>query len=201
MQAIPTSHFPLDRQARIAVFASGRGSNLQQLASEFTPGDPLGSVSLVISNRADAGALGFARQQGIPALFIPWPDRAGFERQALAELARHRIDLICLAGFMRILSADFVTAWEGRLLNIHPSLLPAFPGLHPQQQALEAGASETGCSVHLVDAGVDTGRVILAKRVRIEPEDTPDGLAARILVQEHQAYPEAVRLLLSGGVK
>jgi phosphoribosylglycinamide formyltransferase-1 len=194
------TRFPLDRQARIAVFASGRGSNLRQLVREFTPEDPQGSVRLVISNRADAAALDFAREEGIPAPFIPWPDRASFERQAQEELERHGIDLICLAGFMRILWAEFVSAWQDRMLNIHASVLPDFPGLDPQRQALEAGVSETGCSVHLVDAGVDSGRVILSRRVRVEEGDTPASLAERILVQEHQAYPEAVRLLLGGGV-
>lgn len=200
MQQAVSTRFPLSRQARIAVFASGRGSNLEQLARHFTVENPLGAVSLVISNRADAGALLFAREQQIPALHLHWGQRATFEAQAQAELERHGIDLVCLAGFMRILSADFTSAWSGRLLNIHPSLLPAFPGLNPQQQALDAGVSETGCSVHLVDAGVDTGRVILSRSVPVLQGDTQQDLAARILIQEHQAYPEAVRLLLGGGV-
>lgn len=192
--------FPLGRQARIAVFASGAGSNLQQLARHFTADNPLGRISLVVSNRADSGALAFARRQQIPARYLRWDNRAAFEAQAQAELEQHGIDLVCLAGFMRILSAGFTAAWSGRMLNIHPSLLPAFPGLNPQQQALDAGVSETGCSVHLVDAGVDTGRVILSRSVPVLPGDTQQELAARILVQEHQVYPAAVMLLLSGGV-
>lgn len=192
-------NFPLGRSARLAVFASGRGSNLRSLASAFPPEHPLASVALVVSNKAEAGALEYARAKGIPAHYIPFGDnRTGFERAAVRLLETERIDLICLAGFMRVLSADFVNRYAGRILNIHPSLLPHFPGLHPQQRALDAGVSETGCTVHFVDAGVDTGPAILQQRVPVLLDDDVDTLSARILEAEHRAYPEAVRRVLVG---
>ncbi len=193
--------FPLGRPARLAVFASGRGSNLRSLASAFPPEHPLASVSLVVSNKAETGALEYARAEGVLAHFIPFGDnRAGFERAATQLLETERIDLICLAGFMRVLSPDFVTHYAGRILNIHPSLLPNFPGLHPQKQALAAGVKESGCTVHFVDAGVDTGPTVTQRRVPVYPEDDADTLSARILREEHVAYPEAVRLVLEGKV-
>lgn len=201
MQAAVPSRFPLKRQARIAVLASGRGSNLGVLADEFSPDNPLGRVDLVLSNRAEAGALKLAVHRGIEAHHIPWTSRAAFERAALLALAAAGSDLVCLAGFMRILSPAFVRKYEGRLLNIHPSLLPHFPGLNPQQQALDHEVAESGCSVHFVDAGVDTGRVILQRKVPVQPGDDAAALAERILEQEHIAYPAAVRLLLSGGAQ
>ena len=185
--------------ALIAVFASGRGSNLRSLIKAFPPGSPLASVCLVVSNKAEAGALEHARELGIAAHFIPFgKDRASFERAAAQLLEREKVDLICLAGFMRVLSPDFVNRYAGRILNIHPSLLPHFPGLHPQQQALDAGVSESGCTVHFVDAGVDTGPIIVQQRVSVYPDDDVDTLSARILQAEHLAYPEAVRLVLEG---
>lgn len=191
--------FPLGRPARLAVLASGRGSNLRALAAAFPPGDPLGSVVLVLSNRRDAPVLALARDLGIEARFIPFgADRARFEREATAQLTAAGIDLVLLAGFMRVLSPAFTARYAGRLVNIHPSLLPRFPGLHAQRQALEAGARESGCTVHFVDAGVDTGPVILQRRVPVLPDDTEERLAARILAQEHRAYPEAVRRVLLG---
>lgn len=190
--------FPLDRPARIAVLASGRGSNLQALLAAYPAGDPLGSVSLAVSDRADAGALELARAAGVPAEHVPWAGRAAFEHELSLLLSERHIDLVCLAGFMRLLSAEFVSQWEGRLLNIHPSLLPEFRGLNPQQQALDAGVSETGCSVHLVDAGMDTGPVLQQLKVPILAGDDADTLSARILEQEHLLYPQAVRLVLRG---
>ncbi len=192
--------FPLDRPARLAVFASGRGTNLASLLRAFPQGNALGSVVLVVSDRAAAPALARARAVGVEALHIPWPrgGRAAFEARAQEALEARGIDLVCLAGFMRILSPAFVEAWAGRILNIHPSLLPDFPGLHAQRQALEAGAREAGCSVHFVDAGVDSGPVVLQRRVPVFPGDTEATLAARILHEEHRAYPDAVRLVLEG---
>ena len=191
--------FPLERPARLAVFASGRGSNLRSLIEAFPPGDPLASVALVVSNKRSAGALSLAETYQIPAYALPFgSDRERFERAADALLQKLEIDLICLAGFMRVLSPEFTARYAGRLLNIHPSLLPAFPGLHAQRQALAAGVSESGCTVHFVDAGVDTGAPIVQRRVPVLPGDTEETLAARILAQEHQAYPEAVWLVLSG---
>ncbi len=192
--------FPLERPARLAVLASGRGSNLEALLKAFPPDDPLGRVVLVLSDQPQAPALQKAVQAGVEAVYVPWPKggRAQFEETTLQLLRAHRIDLVLLAGFMRLLSPSFVAAWPGRILNIHPSLLPQFPGLHAQRQALEAGVRETGCTVHFVDEGVDTGPIILQRRVPVLPGDTEESLSARILAEEHQAYPEAVRRVLRG---
>ncbi len=191
--------FPLSRPARLAVFASGRGSNLAALLEAFPPGHPVASVRLVISNRAEAGALERARTAGVKAVHIPFGrDREEFERAAVGVLESAHIDLICLAGFMRVLSPAFVARYEKRILNIHPSLLPAFPGLRAVERALAAGVKETGCTVHFVDAGVDTGPTIVQRRVPVRAADTADTLAARILAEEHRAYPEAVRRVLLG---
>jgi phosphoribosylglycinamide formyltransferase-1 len=225
------SYFPLGRPARIAVMASGRGSNLEALLESFPPDNPLGHIALVISDKREAPALEKAVRAGVEARYLPWPTgaqalpvptgdrppgvqalpvptgdrprrgntgRAQFEQAANQLLLNRGIDLILLAGFMRLLSADFVQAWQGRILNIHPSLLPQFPGLRAQRQALQAGVSESGCTVHFVDAGMDTGPVVLQRRVPVLPDDTEETLAARILKQEHQAYPEAVRRVLMG---
>jgi len=193
--------FPLLRPARLAVLASGRGSNLRALITAFPPGDPLGSVVLVISNRTTAGALAVAEAHGVAARYIPCGrDRERFEQAAGQVLDQAGIDLICLAGFMRVLSPAFVERYAGRILNIHPSLLPSFPGLNAQQQALEAGASVSGCTVHWVDAGVDSGPIVLQRQVPVYPDDTVDALSDRILGQEHRLYPEAVRLVLQGGM-
>lgn len=190
--------FPLDRPARLAVLASGRGSNLAALLRAYPAGDPLASVVLVLSDRSQARALGVARAAGVEAHHVPFPDRPGFEATAAEHLTCAAIDLVCLAGFMRLLSAGFVERFDGRMVNIHPSLLPAFRGLHPQRQALRSGAVVSGCTVHFVDAGVDTGATLLQRQVDVLPTDTEDTLSERILAEEHAAYPEAVRRLLQG---
>jgi phosphoribosylglycinamide formyltransferase 1 len=208
------SPFPLGRTARLAVFASGRGSNLAALMAAFPPApappelDATGagagkgteaSVALVICDRAGAGAMALARDGGVPAVHLAFGrDRAAFEAAAQRELERHGIDLVALAGFMRILSPDFAAAWRGRLLNIHPSLLPDFPGLHAVRQALAAGVDRSGCTVHFVDAGVDTGPVIERRAVPVLAGDDEDALQARIQAVEHVAYPAAVRAVLRG---
>lgn len=192
------SHFPLPRPARLAVLASGRGSNLAALLDAFPEGDPVGAVVLVLSDKQRAGALRRAAERGVDARFVPFPDRASFEREALALLEQAGIDLVCLAGFMKILSPEFVARYRGRLLNIHPSLLPAFRGLDAQRQAIEAGARVSGCTVHFVDDGVDTGQVVAQAQVPVLPGDDVASLAARILVEEHRVYPEAVRAVLLG---
>lgn len=162
---------------------------------------------MVMSNVAEAGALAKAEAYSVAAYYHPFPPRkrdgdgqgrAAFEREAQDRLRKHAIDLICLAGFMRIFSPEFNKTWQGRILNIHPSLLPKFPGLHPQRQALSAGVNESGCTVHFVDAGVDTGPTILQRRVPVLPSDTEDTLAARILKEEHHAYPRAIEKVLTG---
>lgn len=195
--------FPLPRPARIAVFASGRGSNLASLLHAFPSDDPLGQVALVVVNVPGAPAAARATAAGIAVRTIPWTrdegDRAQFEASVDGILRDFGIDLICLAGFMRILSADFTERWRGRIVNVHPSLLPRHRGLHPQRRALEAGDEASGCTIHAVDAGVDTGRILLQRRVAIEADDDEASLSERILQEEHRAYPEAVRRLLEGG--
>ena len=193
-----TTPFPLGRPARIAVLASGRGSNLEALLAAFGPDEPLGRVALVISNRASAPALDKARAAGVEALHVAYGDGTTFEAEAGQALDAAGIDLVCLAGFMRILPPTFVRRYRGRLLNIHPSLLPAFRGLHAQRQALEAGVAESGCTVHFVDEGIDTGAVIEQRRVPVLPDDDEASLAERIRREEHRAFPEAVRSVLSG---
>lgn len=199
--------FPLKRSACLAVFASGRGSNLDALLRAYPRGHALASVVLVVSDVAEAPALEKAAACGVATFQYPFPTRKHdpngrgrelFEAAATERLEQHEVDLICLAGFMRLLSPVFNERWRGRILNIHPSLLPAFRGLHPQRQALAAGVSESGCTVHFVDAGVDTGKIVLQRRVSVLPSDTERTLTARILAEEHQAYPEAVQLVLKG---
>lgn len=185
---------------RIAVFASGSGTNLQTLLGWFPHKDPRATITLVISNKKEAYALERAKQAGVEAVYIPWKKngREEFERQAQELLQDRQIDLVVLAGFMRISSDEFVERWRGRIINIHPSLLPDFPGLHPQQQALDAGVSQSGCTVHFVDNVLDGGDQILQKAVPVLPDDTAEILAARIQPAEHEAYPQAIRLWLSG---
>ncbi|MEO8190010.1 MAG: phosphoribosylglycinamide formyltransferase [Acidobacteriota bacterium] len=188
--------------ARLAVLLSGRGSNFEAIADAVETGViPDASIVAVISDNPEAGGLEAARRRELPAVAI---DRSRFSTggEHEAEIARAlesaRPDLICLAGYMRILSAGLVGRYRGRILNIHPSLLPRFPGLHPQKQALEAGETESGCTVHLVDEGTDTGPRVLSARVPVIPGDTVESLSARILEQEHRLYPEAIARVLEG---
>ncbi|MEM7351199.1 MAG: phosphoribosylglycinamide formyltransferase [Acidobacteriota bacterium] len=187
---------------RVAVLASGRGSNFGALAAAFAAGEIPGSIELLVVDQPEAGALHIAEKYRIPALYLERKRRrSAFARGLLRSLEAHRINYLFLAGFMRILGRSVVEAYWGRILNIHPSLLPDFPGLEPHTQALAVGAKESGCSVHFVDFGVDTGPVILQRRVPVEPDDDEASLAARILEQEHIAYPEAARRVLSGEVR
>jgi phosphoribosylglycinamide formyltransferase-1 len=190
--------FPLDRPARLAVLASGRGSNLQALLDAFGPNDTLARTVLVVSEREGAQALERARSAGVTARHVGWTTRTAFEAELTGLIREHAIDLICLAGFMRLLSPDFVDQFAGRIVNVHPSLLPDFPGLHAHRQALAAGVAESGCTVHFVDAGIDSGPVIVQRRVPVLPGDDEAELSARILSQEHLAYPEALRLVVTG---
>jgi phosphoribosylglycinamide formyltransferase-1 len=186
---------------RLAVLASGRGSNLGAILDACRREEFPARVVVVVSDRETAPALDRATREGIPAVFVDPKasgDRAAYDAALLAALERHRPGLVCLAGFMRILTPAFVNAWAGRLVNIHPSLLPAFPGLHPQRQALAYGVKVAGATVHFVDADVDSGPVILQASVPVRPDDTEDSLAARILVEEHRLYPEAIRLFAEG---
>src|ERR1700722_1984427 len=174
---------------------------IQAASAEDFPAE----IALVISNRADAGGLEKARASGIPAVTIeskPFgKDRAAFEAVLHSALDEHRIDLICLAGFMRLFTAEFVQRWYGRMLNIHPSLLPSFPGLEPQAQALRAGVKISGATVHFVIPETDAGPIVMQGVVPVRDDDTPEALSARILEIEHQIYPAALRLLASGRLR
>jgi phosphoribosylglycinamide formyltransferase 1 len=187
---------------RVGVLASGRGSNLQALLDASARPDYPAEVVLVISDRERAAALDRARAAGVEALFVnpkDFGDRQAFDLALVREFTARRVGLVCNAGYMRILSTAYVRAFAGRAMNIHPSLLPAFPGLHAQRQALEHGAKVAGATVHFVDEGpVDTGPIIVQASVPVQPEDTEDSLSARILAEEHRLYPEAVRLFAEG---
>jgi len=186
----------------VGVLASGRGSNLQALLDASARPEFPAEVVVVISDREGAAALARARAAGVDAVFVnpkDFADRVAFDLALVAEFAARRVGLACNAGFMRILSPAYVRAFAGRAMNIHPSLLPAFPGLHAQRQALEYGAKVSGATVHFVDEGaVDTGPIILQASVPVLPNDTEEALSARILVEEHRLYPEAVRLFAEG---
>jgi phosphoribosylglycinamide formyltransferase-1 len=190
-----------DGRLRVGVLASGRGSNLQALLDACArPGFPA-RVVVVLSDRERAPALDRARAAGVEALFVnpkDFPDREAYDRALVRELEARRVGLVCHAGFMRILSPAYVRAFAGRALNIHPALLPAFPGLHAQRQALDYGVKVAGATVHFVDEGVDTGPVVLQATVPVQPDDTEESLSARILAEEHRLYPEAVRLFAEG---
>jgi phosphoribosylglycinamide formyltransferase-1 len=189
---------------RVAVLASGRGSNLEAILEAGRHRNFPARVVLVVSDRERARALDVAAAQGVLTVFLnakDFGDRDAYDAALGRLLDEHRIGLVCLAGFMRILGRAFVRAWQGRLMNIHPSLLPAFPGLHPQRQALAHGAKITGATVHFVDEGIDTGPIILQSSVPVEPGDTEDALAARILTEEHRIYPQAVRLFAEGRLR
>lgn len=186
---------------RVAILISGSGSNMAALVDSMT-GDHPGRAVLVLSNRADAGGLAKARARGVPVAVVdhrPFgPDRAGFEAAMEAELKTAAPDVICLAGFMRILTPAFIRRWQGRMLNTHPSLLPKYPGLHTHQRALDAGDTEAGCSVHLVTEELDAGPVLAQARVPVLPGDDAATLAARVLEREHVLYPSALRAFLNG---
>jgi phosphoribosylglycinamide formyltransferase-1 len=186
---------------RIGVLASGRGSNFQALVAAARAGRMPADVIVLISDRAEAGAVALARAEGIEAVVVPpreHPGREAHDKAVTDALEARRVGLVCLAGYMRILGAGFVEHFRGRLLNIHPALLPAFPGLHAQRQALQHGVRVAGATVHFVDEGTDTGPIVLQAAVPVERGDTEDTLAARILVEEHRIYPEAVRLFAEG---
>lgn len=182
---------------KIAIMASGRGSNMDAIIDAAKVGRINAEVSAVISDKKGAAALSKASDAGIPAYFVSRAraaDRDAFERDLLEILERHSVDLICCAGFMRVLSAGFVNRYKGRIMNIHPALLPAFPGLFAQQQALDYGVKVSGCTVHFADAGTDTGPIICQRAVDVLETDTAESLAERIIQKEHEAYVEAVRL-------
>jgi phosphoribosylglycinamide formyltransferase-1 len=184
----------------IGVLISGRGSNLQALIDAAAGGRLGGTVAVVISNVATAAGLQKARAAGIPARFIDHAGRSrdAHDREILAVLRAHDVSLVCLAGYMRLLSAELVRAFPLRVLNVHPSLLPAFPGVDAARQAWEQGVQVTGATVHFVDEGLDSGPIVLQEAVAVADDDTPETLAARILEAEHRIYPRAVRMVLEG---
>ena len=186
---------------RLGILLSGRGSNFLAIANAIRL-EILKDVEIaaVLSNKEDAPGLALAREMSLPAVAIPsaGKKRAEHDAEMIAALAHHAVDLVCLAGYMRIISPEFVAAFPNRILNVHPSLLPAFPGLDAQTQALEFGAKVAGCTVHFVDEAVDHGVIILQRAVTVEDGDTPETLSARILEQEHLAYPEAISRVVSG---
>jgi phosphoribosylglycinamide formyltransferase 1 len=186
---------------RIGVLLSGRGSNFEALAESAAAGRiPNAEIAIVVSNRENAPGIERARARGIEALVIPSKglEREAYDRLVAAALEEKRVDLICLAGYMRLLSPYFVAAFRNRILNIHPSLLPAFPGLEAQRQALEHGAKFSGCTVHFVDENLDAGPIVLQAVVPIKDDDTPETLSERILREEHRIYSQAVRIVLEG---
>lgn len=189
---------------RVGVLVSGRGSNLQSLIDAFSSEDSPVEIVCVVSNQAGAFALERAAKAGIKTETISHRDygsRDEFDAALDRALQFHKLDLLCLAGFMRILTKGFVEKWHNRLVNIHPSLLPAFPGLNTHQRAIESGAKFAGCTVHFVRSEVDSGPIIIQAAVPIHPNDDADSLAARVLAQEHAVYPHALRLIASGELK
>ncbi len=188
---------------KIAVLISGRGSNLQALIDSCAQPDFPAEITLVMANRADAAGLQRAADAGIPTQVIPhknYPDRETFDSAMTAALEQAGVGLVCLAGFMRLLTPGFVEHWRDRLINIHPSLLPSFPGLHTHERALAQGVRFGGCTVHFVRAEMDNGPIIVQAAVPVLPNDDADTLAARVLEAEHRAYPLALRLVAEGRV-
>jgi phosphoribosylglycinamide formyltransferase-1 len=187
--------------ANLGVLISGRGSNLQAIVDAVVAGTLDARVALVISNKADAAGLERARSAGIETLYLShraFASREAYDRALIDELRARDVGLVCLAGFMRLLSRVFVEAFPNAILNIHPSLLPAFSGLDAQHKAWAHGVKLAGATVHLVDCDLDAGPIVLQRAVPVLEDDTPDSLSARILEVEHELYPEAIRLLLSG---
>jgi phosphoribosylglycinamide formyltransferase-1 len=189
---------------RIGVLLSGRGSNFEALAESIVAGRiPNAEIAIVVSNRDGAPGIDRARARGIAMRVIPSKglERETYDRQVVAVLNEHKVDLVCLAGYMRLLSPYFVAAFPNRILNIHPSLLPSFPGLESQRQALEYGVKFAGCTVHFVDENLDAGPIVLQAVLPVNDNDTEETLSARILREEHRIYSEAVRIVLEGRYK
>jgi phosphoribosylglycinamide formyltransferase-1 len=187
----------------LGVLLSGRGSNFEAIARNVQAGKIPAQIAVVISNKEEAAGLATARKMGLQTRFIPstGKEREAFDREVVSVLKDFQVDVVCLAGFMRILSPYFVRAFPRRILNIHPALLPAFPGTEAQKQALDYGVKFAGCTVHIVDEGVDSGPIVCQAVVPVLDEDTPESLAARILKEEHRIYSEAVCLLVQDKVR
>jgi phosphoribosylglycinamide formyltransferase-1 len=191
---------PPDAAPRLGVLISGRGSNLQSIIDATTSGGLEAAIAVVISNRADAPGLDRARAAGVEALHVDpraCDGREAYDRAVAAALGARGVSLVCLAGFMRLVGAPLLDAFPQRILNIHPSLLPAFPGLDAQRQALEHGVQVTGATVHLVTSELDGGPIVLQAAVPVLPDDSVDTLSARVLAEEHRIYPEAIRIVLT----
>ncbi len=188
---------------RLGILLSGRGSNFEAIADNVAAGALAAEIAVVIANRPEARGLEVARRRGLPAVCLPSKalDRSIYDAMLAEELKKHAVDLVCLAGYMRLLSAGFIREFPGRVLNIHPSLLPSFPGLDAQHQALEHGVKVTGCTVHFVDEYLDAGPIIVQAAVPVLDADTVETLSARILTEEHRIYSEAIRMVLSGTLR
>ena len=192
------------KRGRIAIFLSGRGSNFMAIREAVRRGDINADIGLVFSNKEDAPGLGKAREWGLETLALNpklFATREDYDRAIIGQLDERRIDLVCLAGYMKVLTPELCDAFKHRLVNIHPALLPSFPGLHVQQKAIDWGVRFSGCTVHFVAAEVDMGPIILQAVVPLLQDDTEEILAARILVEEHRIYPEAVRLYFEGRIE
>jgi phosphoribosylglycinamide formyltransferase-1 len=187
----------------LGILLSGRGSNFEAIADNVAAGSIDAEIAVVISNRPEAPGLASARRRGLNAVAIPSKglDRMIYDAMLVAELRKNNVDLVCLAGFMRLLSAVFIREFPNRILNIHPSLLPAFPGLDAQHQALAHGVKISGCTVHFVDEDLDAGPIVIQAAVPVEDDDTVETLSARILREEHRIYSEAIRFVLTGDYK
>jgi len=185
---------------RLGILLSGRGSNFEAIAENIERGRLNAEIAAVISNRAEARGIEIARERGLPAVVLPSKgvERAEYDRRVVAELQNRGVELVCLAGFMRLLTPEFCRAFPLRALNIHPSLLPAFPGIDAQKQALEHGVNISGCTVHFVEEELDGGPIILQAAVPVLDDDTEQTLAARILIEEHRIYSAAIGIILSG---
>jgi len=188
---------------KLGILISGRGSNFEAIARNVQAGKIPAEIGVVISNKEEAAGLAIARQTGLNAVCIPskGKEREAFERELVAALRQHEVDLVCLAGFMRVLTPYFIREFKGRILNIHPAILPSFPGVEAQKQALDYGAKFTGCTVHFVDEGVDTGPVVAQAVVPVLDDDTVETLSARILKEEHRIYTEAVNLVIEDRIR
>jgi phosphoribosylglycinamide formyltransferase-1 len=188
---------------KLGILLSGRGSNFEAIARNVRAGKIPAEIAIVMSNKAGALGLARAKEMGLATRFIPsqGKEREAFDREVVAVLREFQVDLVCLAGFMRILSPYFIREFPRRVLNIHPALLPSFPGEEAQRQALEYGVKFTGCTVHLVDEGVDTGPIVCQAVVPVLDDDTPETLAVRILNEEHRIYSDGICLLLEDGVR
>ncbi len=188
---------------RLGILISGRGSNFQAIHDAIRDGRLEAEIAVVLSNRASAEGLQIAKERGLKSVSLPSKglDRTVYDRLVVDELRNNGVDIVCLAGFLRLLSAEFIQAFPYRILNIHPSLLPAFPGLDAQHQALTHGVKITGCTVHFVDEQLDSGPIILQAAVPVLDDDTDETLAARILAEEHRIYPEAIAAVIRGHYK